>query len=192
MSTFAEEMAEYEGAYSQAEASASPNIFTDGKHQAVIVLSRIERSERFDQWQWVLRFQGVDSKTRQPASIQKWTNLPPDTDDRHRFLKSDRKRLEDPDWDSSLASLERACEDERFIGLVVDIGVKTKPGNERDYTNVYINSVVQRVNDVNEWLRRRGVGDTGGSTDDYTESYQHADDDIPFAPTMMTSGPWGV
>lgn len=179
MSSFVSDMAEHEDIYQEAEAASGPPIFTDGQHQAIITVSRVENSE-FG-WQWVLSFRGQDAKTGKPASIRKWTNLPPEDETRAGYLKSDLQRL---GYDGSLSGLEQACIEEQFIGLVTDIGVKTKTGQERDYTNVFINRSHGKV-DVEQWLASRGgsseaVDAPHTDSDGFDRPPPLADDDIPF------------
>ncbi len=173
---FAEEMAEHDEMFEQAEAASGPPIFTDGQHQVIITVSRVEQSD-FG-WQWVLGFRGIDSATKKPASIRKWTNLPPENEERAGYLKADLAKL---GYEGYLSGLEQACIDEQFIGVVVDIGVKTKPGQERDYTNVFLNRSYEKV-DVDEWLKSRG-GDSGSGAPASAEADFVPipdEDDIPF------------
>jgi hypothetical protein len=166
---FAEEMAEAEEAYLEAEAASGPPLFSDGKHQAALTLCRVENGQ-FG-WQLVLGFRGVDANTGKPASIRKWHNLPPEPG-REGYVKQDLNML---DYEGPLSGVEAWCISEAAIGLLCDIGVVTKPGEARDYTNVYINRVHGKV-DVDTYAggpptEDAGVGGSGGL---------QADDDIPF------------
>lgn len=174
MSGFAEEMAGHDDSFKEAEAATGPALFSDGQHQAAITVARVEQGQ-FG-WQLVLGFRGNDSNTGKPASIRKWHNLPPD-EGREGFLAGDLVMLGYAYTERGLSQLEQACVDEEFIGLLCDIGVKTKTGGERDYTNVYINRVHGKV-DISEYAAEEGTGNefvpagTGGLA---------PDDDIPFA-----------
>jgi len=176
---YAEELAQYDEEYEQTEGSGRTALFTDGKHQAVIATARVEWNENRNTWQWFLNFRGIDSRTRKPARAGKWTNLPPE-EGRGIYLRDDLDML---DYHGKPSELQAACESGYFIGLVVDIGVVTKTGDERDFTNVYINRLYEKV-DPDEWLASRGAAMT--SSDHAADGpYEQApgydtDDDIPF------------
>lgn len=173
MSGFAEEMAEHDDSFKEAEPASGPPVFSDGKHQAAITLARVEKSQKYDQWQLVLGFRGTDTNTSQPASVRKWHNLPPD-EGREDYLAGDLAMLGYDYRERGLSGIEQACIDEEFLGLLCDIGVKTKSGAERDYTNVYLNRVHGKV-DIEQY---RGAEAAEG-TDGYVPGVD-ADDDIPF------------
>lgn len=164
---YAEEMAAHEETFKSAEPAAGPVVFSDGSHQAIITVARVEEGQYG--WQLILGFKGTDTNTKNPASIRKWHNLPPEGG-REQYLAGDLVLLGYDYKERGLGEIEKACVDEEFINLVCDIGVKTKPGEERDYTNVFLNRV-------------HGKGDpeafvTAGAPT--AETAPITDDDIPF------------
>lgn len=184
MSNFAEEMAEHEEAYQAAESKAGTPLFSEGQHQGIITIARVEPGQYG--WQWVLGLKGIDSNTKKPAAIRRWFNVPPKTEGAAGQLKADRALLGDPDSDY-LAKLQASCEAEVFIGVVVDFRVVIKPGDERDFTDIYLNRAYQKV-DVKTWLESRGFStggdDRGGfvptQAGDEFDGPTYTDDDIPF------------
>lgn len=201
---FAQDMAEGEETWAATEAAEGGGggaVFTDGRHEAVIDLARLEEND-FG-WQLHLRFRGIDSKTKQSARINKWESVPP-RDEHAKYLKADLIMLgfsvtktdeqSGTDYEDArpLAELEEVCEKEEiFLGAVCQIFVKTTQGDTRDYQNVYLNGVLEERVKPEEWLASRGVAgaETNGSAN---TGSTFTDDDIPFMPTIMSSGRWGI
>jgi hypothetical protein len=110
----------------------------------------------------------IDGKPTTGA-IRKWWNdiTNPENVDGRKYLARDMKRV---GYEGPGSSLEEACEQEVFIGLNCEIAVKTKSGQERDYTNVYIN----RLSPGSPSASGDPVGVGAGGSEPAT------DDDIPF------------
>jgi hypothetical protein len=171
MSGFASEMAEFDDEFKQAEPVEGTGVvmFSDGSHQAAISEARVEQGTYG--WQLMLKFEGHDSRMRRHASARKWYNLPPEPE-RVQYLAADLSMLGYDYKKRGLSGLEAACVAEEFIGLLCDIGVKTKAGAERDYTNVYINGCHGKVANLADY--------TGGEGAVAFSSAEADDDDIPF------------
>lgn len=135
----------------------------DGEYdQARLVECRVEQSEKTQAYQWYFKFEAevVSGDTTYTGAIRKWTNL--DGEIGRQIAAQDAKRL---GYNGPLSGLDEACESGMFQDLICAIVVKTKPGQDRDYTNVYINRV-------------HGKGSVSqASTAPATSA---TDDDIPF------------
>lgn len=154
MAGFAEEMAAHDEEF-QSQMDQSGTL-PDGPHTATISENVLSQSD-FG-WSLMLRFQSED------GSIRKWYNL--EDEEKRGWAAQDMRRL---GYDRKLSELDQACENNYFIGLVCEIAVKTKPGTERDYTNVYVNRVLGRGNTS---ALATASATPGGATP--------PDDDIPF------------
>lgn len=156
---FADEMAEAEAAYAEAEpAPSGGGRLTDGTHQTIITELRVEKNDYG--FAMVGRFQN------DKGSIRKWWTLPP-TDAQMPYYKTDWLML---GYDGPLSKLEEWCETEAAIGLICEIYIKTKPGEgDRDYINVYINRALGRGDLDNFGGAQTAAAGTGA-----------VDDDIPF------------
>jgi hypothetical protein len=134
----------------------------DGDYdQARLVECRVEQSEKTGGYQWYMKFEATVGTGDEAwtGAIRKWTGL--DNEMGRQIAAQDAKRL---GYTGKLSGLETACEAGEFDDLVCAIRVKTKAGEDRDYTNVYINKV-----------HGRGAGTTAASNGAAT-----MDDDIPF------------
>jgi hypothetical protein len=130
---FAEDMAELEQEWKDAPTDRPGGtggpMLPDGQHQAMIVEANVEQRQSDEHWQLFMKFQN------RQGVVRKWSDL--DHEVGLRVAKADVALL---GYEGNLAGLEAACKS--FIGLVCNIAVKTKPGTERDFTNVYINACV--------------------------------------------------
>lgn len=160
--SFEDDMSVHDQEYAAAEAEAGNTIFTDGSHQAAIVVSRVEEGQYG--WQFVIGFAGIDQNTGKPATARKWTNLPPKPEFLPR-LKADLLTL---GYDGPLSGLNEACISGQFLGLFCDIGVKRKMGETREYVNVYVNASHGKVEGAVPSAR------------EFKANAQLAEDDIPF------------
>lgn len=124
----------------------------DGTHQAVISQSRMVAKE--DRRWWLLEFTGTSTS----GMINRWFDLDNEID--RAFMKKSAIAL------GYRAESFQGIIDEvlagRFDDLEVEIFVKTKPGDKRDFKNVYVNKAYQ----------------TGEARPD--SPVLPADDDIPF------------
>jgi hypothetical protein len=130
-SGFATEMAQFdeEFAIDQQTARRGTNV-KDGAYQAQVTESRIEENNGLYAWVVVFSVPGE-------GTVTKWNNL--DHEVGRRVAAQDSKRF---GYEGKLSELDQACEREDFIGLICEIKVQTKPGDERDFVNVYINRVL--------------------------------------------------
>lgn len=147
MSAFAQEMAQFDEEFDKERARGGQ--LGDGKYQAQIVEARVEENNGL--YSWVINFQSPDGR------IRKWYNL--DHEVGRRIAAQDLSKF---GYNGKLSELETPCEEGFFIGLMCAITVKTKPGEDRDYVNVYLDRVL-------------GKGDL---PDEAAPASQ--DDDIPF------------
>lgn len=159
---FADEMEQFDEQWEEDKIRERPGqdfkTLPDGKHQVLISESKIIQNDS-GAYSWFMRFQNKQ------GSIRKWNNL--DHEVGRSVAALDGKML---GYEGKLTGLEEACETGMFDDLICEINIKTKPGEERDFTNVYINRVL-------------GKGDPadfaeGGEGEGSQESV--ADDDIPF------------
>lgn len=166
---FADDMAELDGEFEAAKEKprlGGGAMLRDGRHQVIIREARIEHDSQNDRYSMVWQF------TNQEGSVRKFFNL--DHEVGREIAAQDTALV---GYKGKLSGLQEACEEEFFIGLVCEIGIKTKPGADRDYTNVYVN-------------RCMGKGDladfeppTGGSENEPSgakKSILDDDSDIPF------------
>jgi hypothetical protein len=176
---FADEMAGTEEAYAETEAAVSTGgRFTDGRHGAVIVELRVEKSTKTDVWQLCWKFQGRDSNIRVPtiASVRRWDDLPPN-ETRMPYVKGD---LEMIGYSGPLSGLEEFCQSEAAIGLLCTIGVKTNQGDERDFTNVYLNGCTGEKVVIADYLESLGLSRAAAENGGSATGSGAVDDDIPF------------
>jgi hypothetical protein len=166
---FADEFEEFDD---QFESDKEAGTLPDGTYgMARVTEARMEHDEETDQWTMVWKFESEYADANNnlvQGSIRKWWNDigNPDNAQGRQFLAKDMKRV---GYEGKLSGLQDACESEQFIGLEVEIAVKTKPGRERDYTNVYINRLSP------------GAVSAGGPEFVPTGAGSSAaDDDIPF------------
>jgi hypothetical protein len=160
---FADEMQEFdEETAAAAEANAAKRggpLLPDGKHQAQIHEFRIDRGED----EWVIMAKFVNSE----GSARKWYNLGNEVG---RSIALEDAQMLGYESDR-LSQIETWIESEAPIGLICDIAVKTKPGKERDFTNVYVNRVLGKA-ELQNFVPSSDVSD-----DAFPAA---ADDDIPF------------
>jgi hypothetical protein len=171
---FAEDMAELENEWAEAPTERPGGgggpMLPDGQHQAMIVEANVEQRQSDEHWQLFMKFQN------RQGVVRKWSDL--DHEVGLRVAKADVALL---GYEGDLAGLETACKS--FIGLVCNIAVKTKPGTERDFTNVYLNACVgQAANresfDIDPDVLAAYAEQQGQETPAGTSAA--ADDDIPF------------
>lgn len=127
-----------EDAWEEGLEQAPGGVLSDGDYQAKITISRVELAP-WNEWQWSLRFEDVN------GGGGVWLNCGLSGDERVKFTASVAKRL---GYGGSLADLKDACEMGTFDDLICGITVKTKPGETRDFTNVYINSVLGKSSEA--------------------------------------------
>jgi hypothetical protein len=163
---FADEMQDFD---EQFEADKDAGTLPDGTYSpAAVTMARIERQDDGQvnmMWQFEAEYDVNGTTTS--GTIRKWWNdlANPENDQGRKFLAKDMKRV---GYEGRLSELEAACESEQFIGLHVEIAVKTKAGETRDYTNVYINRLAP------------GSPTAGGEPAAVGAGKSMADDDIPF------------
>lgn len=151
------DVTEFDGEYEETEVKTG-FILDDGPYQATVVESRIEQGRDNDR-QWALKFQDRNSG----GTVRKWNSF--DAEVGRSVIKSDAVVMGyRGDTFSGIAEAIAAGE---FDGLVVEIVVKTNPGESRDFKNVYVN----RLLEGGERGERQPMP-AGGDT--------NPDDDIPF------------
>lgn len=175
---FLEDMADHDEEFKQAEPAKQSAMFSDGTHQAIVTICRVEEGQ-FG-WQWVLGFRGEDSKLKVPASVRSWYNLPPDPEREWEAgrLAGDLLLLGYNYEDGGLSGIEGWCASEEAMHVLCTIGVKRKAGETRDYVNVYLNAVHGKVEASQVERYTGGVTDGDESSD--ADFASGADDDIPF------------
>ena len=162
-----------EEAFGKAEASSGGGPLADGNYTAIVTRSLIYETD-WNELQWELELSTPD------GSVRKWHSL--EDSDRFTYVKGDLEKL---GFAGSLRDLGAKVGD--FEGTVAHIKVVTKRGKERDFTNVYINNVVDPAEEMPAELaavlaaKRAERGD--GSSTAAVASPGASDDDIPFQPT---------
>lgn len=162
---FADEMAEFDEQWEEDKTKTPTGaVLPDGKWQVLLVESRLEHDSSNETWTWVLFFQNAQGKVR------KWNNL--DREVSRSIAAQDAALL---GFDGKLSGLQAWLESEESLFTVVEIAIKTKPGDGRDYTNVYLNRVLGKGN-IDEFGGKDGVNivTTPGAP------APGLDDDIPF------------
>jgi len=156
--SFEDEMAQYDEQWEEDKERPTPGQLPDGKYQAAVNECRIEKDDD-GTYTWYIKFQN------QEGAVRKWTNL--DHEVGRSVAAKDAKIM---GFEGKLSGLNAACEEGLFNDLICEIVVKTKPGNERDFTNVYINRVLGKgdPNDFEPAAVEAGAGTSA------------TDDDIPF------------
>lgn len=162
--SFQDEMEQYDEQWKEDHERERPTFTTlkDGPHQVIVDECRIEKDDD-GLYTWYMRFQNRE------GSIRKWSNL--DHEVGRSVAAQDAKTM---GYDGLLSGLEEACESGIFNDLVLEIKVKTKTGDERDFTNVYINRCLGKGDPASfaqEDSGEEGEGAAGSSIND---------DDIPF------------
>lgn len=154
---FKDEMEQYDEQWEEdaAKPAGQWKRLGDGQHQVQITESRVEHDDTSDTYTWITKFQN------QEGSIRKWYNL--DNEVGRSIAAQDSKML---GYEGKLSGLLEWVEAEDPLWMLCEIGVKTKPGDTRDYTNVYLNRV----------LGKAEPQDFGQAA----EPANLADDDIPF------------
>lgn len=166
---FADDMEGFDEEFEEAKDKPRPGgaggpMLKDGRHQAIIKEARIEHDSQNDRYSMVWQF------GNKSGSIRKFFNL--DHQVGREIAAQDAAMV---GYEGKLSGLEEACESEFFIGLVCEIGIKTKPGDERDYTNVYVNRCLGR-GDLDDYAMADGGAVEPGSV----AASVVPDDDIPF------------
>lgn len=153
--SFEDEMAEYQEEWAEAQDSAGERgMLPDGDYQARITESRVEKSS-WDEWQLYLKYEDLGGA----GSIRSWDSLQHEVG---RSIAAERtKKL---GYEGEITGLEAACEAGEFVDLVVDIRVKTKAGDTKDFKQVYVNRCYGKVGG-------EGVPEASATP---------TDDDIPF------------
>lgn len=136
---FADEMAEHDEEFEQAQEKERPqrgsyNQLPDGKHQAMIDICRVAKYD--ERWVFEINF------TRPEGTVRKFNGL--DSDVGRDIAAMDSAML---GYKGKLSGLEDWCRQESAIGALCDINIRTKPGDGRDFTNVYLNRVLGLVPD---------------------------------------------
>jgi hypothetical protein len=158
MQQFDEEAAE--GAARQGTYSRLP----DGRHQVIIAEYRMEQDD--GEYTVTAKFQNKD------GSIRKWYNISRDGDQgriARESLLGDSRML---GYEGELSDIEEWIESGAPLDQVCEIYVKTKAGQDREFTNVYMNRVVSAQGDPEDF-KTEGGGD-------FAPSGGVIDDDIPF------------
>lgn len=158
---FKDEMEQHDEAWEVDRESGG--LLPDGDYPgAIITESRLDHDDSDNTYTWVVRWEAeysIQSSDKLiKGGIRKFYNL--DHEVGRSIAAQDSKRL---GFDGKLSELEDANEREEFIGLLCDIVVKTKPGETRDFKNVYINRVLGKDPEAVTAAAASGV-----------------DDDIPF------------
>ena len=160
---------ELEKAFGEAPAASGGGVLADGKYTAVVSRSIIYEAE-WDELQWELEFSTTE------GSARKWHSL--EDAERFTYVKGDLEKL---GYEGSLRDLQKHIGD--FVGRVCHIQVTTKRGDKRDFTNVYINNVLdsaeQMPAELAEVLKAKEAEREGTSHTPPAESTA-SDDDIPF------------
>lgn len=171
---FADDMKELEGAFKEAmeeprqTGDFGPEL-KDGQHQAMVVEAKVTQRSSDDHWQFYLKFQN------QEGSIRKWSDL-----DHEIGLKIAAQDVALLGYDGELAGLEKACERGKFLNLVCGIGVKTTPGQDRDFRNVYVNRCMGLAEDPSMFELSAEAAAAAPVSGAPVASAPPADDDIPF------------
>ena len=160
--SFASDMESFDEEFEAAKDKPRPGgvILPDGRHQAIITEARIEHDSVGDRYSMVWQFRNKQGQVR------KFFNL--DHEVGREIAAQDAALL---GYEGKLSGLEEACESEFFIGIVCEIGIKTKPGADRDYTNVYVNRCLGQ-GDLDDYVTEQ--------TEDTPARSSVVDDDIPF------------
>lgn len=170
---FEDEMSQFDDAWAEdAEKPRGGVMLEDGPHQVIITESRVEEQDQ--DYTWVIKF------VNKAGSIRKWSNLGHEVG--RSIAASDSRMM---GYEGNASGFKAWVESEGPIHLVCEIRVKTTPGTERDFKNVYVNKVLG-VGNIEDFTLAEGEVATAAGTKAVD------DDDIPFAPTMMTSGGWGI
>lgn len=129
-------------------------MLPDGKHQVQVVEFRLEQNE--DGWTVVAKFQN------DAGSVRKWYDLGHEVS--RSILAGDVAMM---GYEGVLSDLDEWILAEEPIGVIAEIGIKTKPGTEgRDFTNVYLNRVLGKT-ELQDFAEPVAAGTS-------------TDDDIPF------------
>ena len=163
MSSFEEEMAGHQEAWEEAQENAGQyTLLDDGPYQAIITEARVEKSD-WDEWQLAIAYRVPGT-----GGIRSWDSLEHEVG---RSIAAERtKKL---GYDGPITGLREACESEMFIDLVVDIAVKTKQGETRDFKQVYVNRCHGKATEEQKAaLESQQAVPAGAAVED--------DDDIPF------------
>lgn len=163
---FAEDMAAHEESWQSGQDNPrgpGGNRLPDGKHQAMIAESRVEKSNDGERWQFTLKF------INPQGQVHKWQNL--DNETGIEIAAQDAALL---GYTGPLSGLEEACASGMFDDLVCGINVKTKPGNERDFVNVYLNTCLGKADNPSDFQP------TGEGSSEFAAATAGSDDDIPF------------
>lgn len=161
--TFESEMKEFDQQWAE-DQERTPGLLPDGVYQGenAAQITECLIQERDGRYSWVIKFEAdytvvKDGKTiTGHGSVRKFGNL--DHEIGRSIAAQDARRL---GFNGKLSELRKECEKGTFDDLLCEIKVETKPGTERDFTNVYINKVL-------------GKGDAA------THRSSPTDDDIPF------------
>jgi len=119
---------EYADAWNDGQEAVSDNL-PDGNYQATLTQCRIDRRDDGSEY-WFLLFE------HEGKTVPKFNNF--DSEIGAKISGQDAKAL---GYHGPKDGLADWCATEAAIGLICDIKVKTKPGETRDYQNVYLNRV---------------------------------------------------
>lgn len=137
MSTYKEEMEESANVWDAAEDRSGEKLAAGRYQNAAITTSRVQKSERTDEWQLFLVWQDMDTGGQVPM----WYDIEQPIG--ASLAKSITKRLgwEQADEPKAVLALEDLCESGFFLDFSLDITVKDKPGETQTFKQVFINHV---------------------------------------------------
>jgi hypothetical protein len=126
--SFTDDMKEHDQHWTETQEQAQEYaVLPDGDYQALIKIARVEKKDWG--WEWALMFNDTGGK----GSV--WSNMNLDDEMGREIAAKNAKRL---GYEGSLSGLEEACGSGLFDDLLVEITVRTKAGEKRDFTNTYI------------------------------------------------------
>lgn len=162
--SFEDEMTEFEQMYQDAPTENTNAKMPDGVQQATIKIARVEpQGGERSGWRWALMFANAKGTA--------WHNMNLDNE---TGIKIARQTAAVLGYEGSLSGLREACESGQFIDLVCEIKVETKPGNERDFTNVYMRRLLGKAEPG------AGGGEVAVPDAAMDDMPPGGDDDIPF------------
>lgn len=159
MNTFADDMAQFDEELQ--DVVPTDGRLPDGNHRVLLTESLMTYDNDKETWTWEMKFRNKS------GGIRKWNNL--DRDKSREFAMMDAKRL---GYEGPFSGLKDWLDSGESLDLICGIKVETKPGDERDFTNVYINQVLGKgtLEDVGASVQQEPAVAAGSL----------AEDDIPF------------
>lgn len=110
-------------------------VLPDGSYQARVTESRVEEAT-WGETQFCLKFED----TAGAGSVRIWDSL-----EHPVGVAIAAEHAKALGYTGKRAGLVTACENGEFIDLICEIRVKTKPGEKRDFQQVYINRVLGKA-----------------------------------------------